>query len=305
MDEEPRQPEPAPEGSHCAEHPDRDALVTCPRCGNYACLGCWHGPAGRCQTCLIRDPLPPVPWADASLPWHRRFLGTLGGALSPTRSAPGFLRGSWQKGITFALLTALPLALLSGIIPFTHRLAFGGRFGVQLIGQPTGGEIALDVLQAAGVGLLLCAVKLVCLSVPFVSLTRAYGRKDLESRPAIQVMLYRAWLVPLGGHMGLLLHALLWSFPLSLGPEPSEGVQILMEMVALLSLMILLWAMSGTARVAGAGPFASLIVAVVPFVAMFYLEPLTLAALSPWLPDNESIRQAVEGATNAAALTNP
>lgn len=301
MDDEPRQAEPAPEGAKCAGHPDRDALVACPRCGDYACLGCWHGPAGRCQACLMRDPLPPVPWADDTLSIPRRFFATLGGALAPSRSAPHFLRGPWQRAIGFALLTALPLALLSGIIPFTHHLLFGGRFAITVAGEPTGAELGLDLAQAAGFGLLFTALKLLCLTVPFVSLARAYGNAKLESRPALQVMLYRAWLVPLGGWTGLLLGLLMWSFPISTDSELGSSTVLLMEMVSLFPLMLLLWSMSGTARVAGAGPIASLVVAVVPFVAMMIVEPIVADALSPWLPSSESMRQAAEG----AALTNP
>jgi len=302
MAEEQRDAEPAPEGSQCAEHTDRAALVTCPRCGSYCCLACWQNAAGRCHACLLQDPLPPVPWADPALSWPRRLFGTLYDALRPTSSAPRFARGRWTQGLSFALLTALPLALLSGVIPFTHFLLFGGRFSVTVTGDPTGGQLALDLTQAMGFGLLLFLVKLLALTVPFASLVRAYESKRLESEPARQVMLYRAWLLPLGGRGGLLLGLVLWSLPV--GPEEGLGESVIwmLEAVSLLPLLVLLWSMTAAARIAGAGPIASTVVVVVPFLAMMFAEPILLETLSPWLPDSQSVREAAEA---AGALTNP
>ncbi len=270
--------------------------MTCPRCGSYCCIACWHNAAERCHACLLRDPLPPVPWADEERGWVSRLAGTLGDAIRPSRSAPGFLRGAWTRGISFAALTFLPLAALSGIIPFTHRVLFGGRFAITLAGDPTGAEVALDLLQAAGFGLLLSAVKLLCLAVPFASLTRAYGDKDIESRPARQVMLYRGWLLTLGGNGGLLLGLMVWGLPFSSGADLGELTQVMLYVISLLPLLLLLWSMTSTARVAGAGPVASTVVVLVPFLAMMFAEPMLLDLISPWLPDSEALREAAEAA---------
>jgi hypothetical protein len=285
--------EPAPEGASCAEHPSRSAVVTCPRCGSYCCLGCWHGPSGRCQACLQREALPPVPWADPSLPWPKRFARTLGDAVSPSSSATGFLRGHWRSALGFALLTALPLALLSGVIPFTHRLGFT-RMQIAVLGEPSDAELALDVLQGMGMGLLFSVVKLLCLLVPYVSLVRAYGRPDgLRSGPATQVMLYRAWLLPVGGAHGLVLGLVLWALPLEPTQSLSAGVMALLSAMSLLPLMMLLWAMTATARAAGAGPFSSLAVVLVPFLALFFAEPMLVDALEPWLPSSAAMEEAL------------
>lgn len=299
MSDDERQAEPAPEGAHCAEHPERSALVTCPRCGSYACLGCWHNAVNRCHACLLRDPMPPVPWADPERAWPARLLSTLAGAFRPTSSAVGFARGEWTRAISFALITFLPLSLMSGIIPFTHHLLFGGRFHVSIAGDPTWAELAIDVAQAAGFGLLFALVKLVCLTVPYLSLTRAYGNQALESRPARQVMLYRAWLLPLGGINGLVLGLMYWTLPFDPTAGLGEGAMGILSAISLLPLLLLLWSMTATARVAGSGPLASMVVVIVPFLLMMFAEPMLVDALSPWLPDTEALRQAAEAAGGA------
>jgi len=295
-EEEPERIESAPDGSTCAEHPERPALVTCPRCGSYCCIGCWHGAVKRCHACLLRDPLPPVPWADPELGLARRFFGTLRDAFSPTRSATTFSRGAWQKGIGFALLTALPLAVISGIIPFTHTLRFGPSWLVDTIGSPSGSTIALDVLQAIGIGLLFAVLKLALMTAPYLSLTSAYG-KPTESQPARQVMLYRGWLLLLGGRTGLLLGLVIWGFP----DDPSETMLLVAEVISLLPLMVLLWSMTATARMAQVGPIASMVVVLVPFVVLFLVEPLIIEMVSPWLPDSGSLNEAAGEVTQSAA----
>lgn len=282
--------EPAPEGASCAEHPERQALVTCPRCGNYCCVACWHQTVQRCHACLLRDPLPPVPWADPSRGFASRFFGTLGDALRPSLSASSFANGRWRSGISFALLTFVPLALLAGVIPFTKTLGFGPSWALATLGHPSSEGIALDVAIALGLGLLIGAAKLILLGVPYLSLTSAYG-KPIDSMPARQVLLYRAWLLPLGGRAGLLLAVVVWGLPI----EPSDATVAFAEVVSLLPLMFVLWSMVSGARVAGVGPIAAMVVVLVPFLVMFLVEPLLIEGLSSLgvLPDPATLREAV------------
>jgi len=288
-DEDPA--ESAPEGSACAEHPEHPAVITCPRCGSYCCITCWQSTVKRCPPCLLRDPLPPVPWADEDKAIGARLMGTIVGALSPTTSAPTFTRGAWNRGWSFLALTALPIAVLSGIIPFTHDLRFGPTWFVGPIGDPSGLDIALDIGQAVGLGLLFGIVKLALIAVPFLSLTRAYG-VPVPSEPARQVMLYRGWLLLLAGRTGLLLGVVVWGMP----AEPSSTMLLLAEVISLMPLMLMLWSMTSTARMMRVGPFASMIVVMIPFVLLILVEPLVLSMLTPWLPDSETLRDAVQAA---------
>lgn len=45
-----------PFGARCAVHPETEALLTCPRCGDYACGACVRVASGRlCATCRTRE----------------------------------------------------------------------------------------------------------------------------------------------------------------------------------------------------------------------------------------------------------
>jgi hypothetical protein len=278
--------EPSPEGASCGEHPERDALVTCPRCRSHVCIACWHNAVRRCHACLVRDPGPPVPWQDESRSLPARLLATLGDALHPTRSAPTFVRAEWRRGISFALLTFVPLALVSGIVPYTHTIGFGPSFAVRLLGSPEPAAIALDVARAAGIGALVAVAMLLLLAVPYHSLSRAYGTQG-RPEPAISVMLYRAWLIPLGAVIQSLLA---WSVP----GEPSESFVMVVEVASMLPLLLMISSMLSTARMAsGVGPIAALVVVLVPFALMTIVGPLGMQMLRPWMPDPEVLREAL------------
>lgn len=274
-----------PEGASCAEHPERDALVTCPRCGSFACIACWHNTVRRCHACLMRDPGPPVPWEDRARSLPARLVATFADALRPTRSAPTFVRSDARAAISFAVLSFLPFALLSGIIPYTHLFVFGAG-KVQLVGTPSSGALTLDVARAAGIGLLVALVKLLCVAVPYHSLSRAYAQKG-HPPAALSAMLYRGWLIPFAE---LVLGLLTWAMPL----EPSDGTITIVWVASLVPLIVLISSMLATARMAsGVGPIAALVVVLVPFVLMMVLTPLGMQAIHPWLPDSEAIQRAV------------
>lgn len=289
MSERDEQPiETAPEGSHCVEHPERAALVTCPRCGDFVCITCWHQSVRRCHACLTRDPGPPVPWADPERSLPDRFFATLGQALRPRHSAPTFARGDWHKGITFFLLSFVPVAMVAGVIPYTFRLGFGPRWSIHPIGVSSGAEIALDVARAAGLGLALIGAKLAVLASVYLVMLRGYGR-TLENRPGRQVMLYRAWLLPCAV---IVLGLTQWGLPI----EPTEEMLWVVYAGYLAPLFVLMSGMSSAARlVGGVGPVAVLLVVLLPFGALILTDPLIDQVLSPWMPDPEAMRQAAGG----------
>lgn len=272
-----------PDDAVCGAHPQRPALASCPRCGAYACLSCWHHAVALCQDCLLADPssaAPPVPWEDPSRGAVSRFFGTFASALRPTRSSPAFARHHVGRAAWFALLVAVPLAALRGVIPFTHTLAFGSTFEVSLVGTPTTGEIALDVLRAMGISLGIAAALFASLAVPYASLCRAYGPSPYE-RAGLRMMLYRAWLLTVSMY-GVVFWLVVWA-----APEGSADVAAQVAAIAeLLPLLLLFISMRSTARIAhGVGPFASLLVVLVPLVLMILTQSILAPLVSPWLPD--------------------
>lgn len=282
----------APEGMVCARHPDRPALARCPLCGRGACIVCWHDPFDRCESCLRDEPgaaAPPVPWEDP----HgggaiRRVVDTMVTALRPTATAPSFARPEVAPAVRFALLTALPLALLRGVVPYTHTLMFGDAFGVVVRGSPGAAGIALDVARSMGISLLVVAVAWASLVLPYVSLAGAYGGPGARAA-AMRVLLYRAWLVAIGGltvtspaGFGLLFSIAAWALP----APASQGAMIAVQLVdTVVPLMLLLFTMRAGARFgAGTGALASFVVTLVPFVLMLVLQGLLFDLIAPWMP---------------------
>lgn len=280
--------ESAPEGSHCVAHPERAALVTCPRCGDFVCITCWHQSVRRCHACLARDPGPPVPWEERDRSLPDRFVATLGQALRPRHSAPTFARGEWRRAISFFLLSFVPVAMLAGIIPYTFRLAFGPRWSVHPVGAPSSAEIALDVARAAGLGVALIGAKLAILAAVYLVMLRAYGR-TVDSQPGHKVMLYRGWLLAVGV---IALGLTQWGLPI----DPTREMLWVAYAGYLIPLFVLMSAMSSTARlVGGVGPVAVLVVVLLPFGALILSDPLIDQVLTPWMPDPEAMRQAAGG----------
>jgi hypothetical protein len=282
----------APEGAHCTKHPEREAHFTCPRCGHNACLSCWHPSVARCAQCLSLDPSETAP----AIPWERpggsallRYLATFASAFSPVRSAPAFARKDLPAARRFMLLSALPLALLAGIIPHTRTLLFEGNFAVRLVGHPSTSEIVLDVLRAALSETVLTAVQLGCLLLPYVSLVRAYGAPQREEA-AVRVMYYRIWLLPAAL---LLFHLAVWALPTpdlaTLEQAPPASWLIVLSL-GLLGSVLLMLAMTATARLAcGLGPWLSMLVVLVPVTLLLLISPLAVMGIEHLLPSSPAL----------------
>ena len=263
--QEPQSHHRAPQGAACADHPERPAAFTCPRCGNYVCLFCWHPVAERCDTCLKRDPAaaaPALPWETQQGSGIERFFRTLGGSFRPLHTAPAFARHGAKRAIRFFLLTAVPLAALAGIIPRTKTLMFGD-FNVLVQGNPTSIEIALDVLGAMGMQLWASIVEFAALALPYVSLTRAYAPAE-RHHAAARVLLYRSWLSPFAT---LILNVAAWLLPASGG---TEGFPRYMEPFAIANMLLhllLLSSLRATVRLAcGVGPLLSYVIVLISVV---------------------------------------
>jgi hypothetical protein len=278
----------APEGATCAEHPGRPALFTCPRCGSYACVVCFHTAIDRCQRCLARDPTeaaPPLPWEHEGEPLFRRYLRTLGSAFAPVRTAPAFAHAGVAAARRFMLLSVVPLALLAGVIPHTRTLLFEGGFKVRVIGTPMPGQldIVLDIARAMGLQVLLTAVECLCVAMPFVSLCRAYAPQRMQA--AVRSMYYRLWLLPA-------FSLLFYLVPLALPAQTGSSPPLWAAMVALVLVagsgilrVLLFVAMNSTARIAcGLGPWLSIVVVVVPFGVWVAAKPFVDEAAIRLLP---------------------
>lgn len=274
----------APEGSQCHRHQDRDAQITCPHCGKHCCVFCYHSVLSCCESCLRQNPAAaaaPIPFEQLQRPLLWRLGATLLSALRPTATAPAFAQPALGPAVRFLLLTAVPLSLLAGVIPHTRTLLFA-EMAVSVLDAPDGFALTIDVVRAALCQLVLDAVHLTALWLPFVSLLRAYAGPE-RAVFGRRALLYRAWLVPAAT---LLTGLVLWTQRApATGQEPEATVLLLLSLPQLLPVLLLL-SMGYTARLAcglGIG-WSILIVTVSVTVAAFASDAATMlvnAALPP------------------------
>jgi len=280
----------APEGATCAEHRERMALFTCPRCGKHACLACFHTPVMRCVTCMRSDPTeasPPLPFEAGDGTALGRYFRTYGTAFYPWRSAPAFARPGLRPAIVFFALSSLPMILLAGIIPHTRTLLFA-NWQVLLQGAPSESAIALDVARAIAVQIGLSAVELLSLLLPFASLMAAYAPERKEA--ATRLVLYRFWLGPAAALIG---QVAAWSLaipalPLPVGPEQTLPAAIVFSAFVQAGLRVFqLLALIATSRLAcGLSVPMSLLVVGVPIVLQLLVVPLSSYAAEKVLPES-------------------
>lgn len=277
-----------PEGATCKAHPERLALATCPRCDGHACLGCWHGVAHVCETCLVEDPAsaaPPVAWEDGERGLVMRFLGTLGQAFTPTKTAPGFAGEELAPAYRFFVLTFFPLAALAGVIPFTHTIRFEGSFTYAWIGDATSAGLVPDLLQAMGLSIVMHGASYLALAAAYVSLSKAFGAP--RAKPAaLRVLLYRGWLAPMSWNQGLLVGLCIAAFPTSHFDPESLGWGAHVTLLAPLVLLVVFFISIRTAArlASGLSSPASFMVAIVPFGLVYAVDGIVRTVLAPLLP---------------------
>jgi hypothetical protein len=192
-----------------------------------------------------------------------RYFATLGSAFRPIQSAPAFARLDVAPALRFFLLTAVPMALLGGVIPYTKTLMFGSSLSITVQGNPTGAEIATDIVRAMLIQLGLFTLDFAALALPFTSLVRAYA-EEAKRPAALRAMLYRGWLLP---GATLIFFASLWLLPGGSTPETATPLLPLIVTVQLTFNALLLLTMRATARLAcGITPLLSFAVTAVPLV---------------------------------------
>jgi hypothetical protein len=242
----------------------------------------------------MRDPAAagdPVAWEDDRRSLPARFFLTLGAALAPSRSAPGFARGEIGPALVFALLSFVPVALASGIIPYTATLLFEPPFAFRTIGTPSDAEIVADVARAAGLGLFVWTAQALVLGTAYASLVRAYLSKG-HPAAAPRAVLYRAWLLP---------STMLWMSVAGLVTREPQ-VAATLELLGVLPLVLLVAAMIATARMGGGvGRFTSFVVVLVPVVVMLFAQAFIARALAPLLPDPALLEAAARAASTGGA----
>lgn len=240
-------------------------------------MACWHPAIGCCESCLRQDTgvVPPVmPWESSQGFWPQRLLATLATAFRPGKTALGFVGGTQQAAWRFALLTALPLSLLRGIIPWTQQLRFGPSWRITWSEPLTQSAIAVDVLRAMGISFLLSMVYLAALALPYVSLCRSYGLPQ-ASAAARRFVLYRAWLLPLAMR-GLIFQLCAWGLPV----QNDAAWLALLSLLDIVPLLFFASGMRATARIAcGLGPWPAVAAVLVPLTLLLVSEGIVISLL--------------------------
>lgn len=277
-DDEPIAP-PRP-GAHCANHPERDAVVRCVMCDRDVCIACFFPDLGRCQRCIELHPeevAEPVPFEARG-----RVLGffpTIAGVFAPRVSAPGFGIGdSLTRPLLFLLLTFVPIALLRGVIPYTHHVQFASLGKVTTTADVSQHALLLDVARAAGLSLAECVVQLFSLGLCYVSLVGAFGREG-SRRIALRTLGYRAFLLPLGGAFGLLPTTVGF-----VGPESFSQFNLIVAIGTLPLLPFYIAIHRSVRAVARVDFFPGLFVVVVPWLLAAIVGDLFFRAMLPLLP---------------------
>lgn len=288
-------PELSPEGASCRSHESRPAFCVCPRCRAHVCGMCWFPEHGRCHRCVVSAPEElgePLAFERADGSFAARFFATLASALAPGRSAVSFAFGSYRRALVFFTATFVPFALLRGVIPYTHLVEFGpGPFAVHLKRPAPAAEVALDVLRAAGISFLEIFAVFLALLLCYRSLARAFGR-DTSGEIATRLVLYRAFLLPLGAFLptrmgsdvfllpdGLVFTLSLWTLPRL---ELSLVIGLLLSVVPAVLVFV---SLRNVARlVLGADALAAFLLALVPWTLSVAVQGLVHFALQPLLP---------------------
>jgi len=292
---EPDAPRGAPPNQRCVEHPDREAQLTCPRCKRHHCVPCFQLALGICDDCLRRDPsavAPPMPFEDRSRSLPARLGATLVTALRPVKSAPAFATDNRRDALRFALWTALPLALLSGIIPHTRTLLFAGSFEIRLLGNPDGLAVALDVARAALIQVALTGAYLLSLLVPYQSLVQATAGPAAAAH-AFRVLMYRIWLVPFGLMLLMVASYVSAAPPTDVDPGSAAPPTLLAlaYTLKLVTEVLLMLAMGFTARLAcGLSVLWAIAAVIVPVAVSFFVTEAGSQLVQWLLPSPPQLR---------------
>lgn len=274
----------------CAHHEGRPAFVRCPVCRKDVCVACFFVDAWRCQRCIEAAPeeLAPHPAFEAR-GGVAGFAASVREAFSPRRTAPGFgLPPERDRALVFFLSSFVPVAFGSGIIPYTRYLHFGSAARVVVTRGHSSAEIALDVLRAGGLGFLQSAVLYALFALCYASLVRGFGRPEAGDI-ARRALLYKGFLMPLGGPYGLFFYAALTILP---GGELAQFAALLLATFPTLALLVGLHRAARTVcRVDALPGFAASIVPLVLLVITYHLSQDAMARVVPLPIEAEAVTE--------------
>lgn len=235
----------------------------------------------------------PLPAFERSGPFVVRLFASIREGWQPRLTATSFAVGDGGgAALAFAILTFIPLTALYGIIPFTHTMRFGGVFGIEHI--PSTMTTETDVVNAMGIGLLVLGVEALLFGAAYVSLANAFGKAPPGAGTtnvrviALRAVLYRAWLFPMAGMLGLPVMLATWAMPKDSG---GSGLVFLVLLVGVVPLVVHFVGMREAARRScGVSDGASIIVVLVPFILqvvvhhIFFGDGTSNGVLVDWLP---------------------
>jgi hypothetical protein len=171
-----------PEGARCAHHPDRAAVRTCVRCGNYMCAECiGESSSGTCLSCASRL------GASGAFPYSRdrySFDGLLNLALSHWKKHWLLLALAQAAALTFAYLPAIVVGFLSALAGDRARASNLSAMGIgvqaftmvmQLATQLVLFGYCLDLLEHKPVGLARSLERLRALPAIMLQMVIIYG----------------------------------------------------------------------------------------------------------------------------------
>ena len=214
-----------------------------------------------------------MPFEDPTKNVVAGFFATAMQAASPVITAPAFRQSGVLRASIFFALSFVPLALLSGVIPYTALVLFKPNFVVEVDPATTDAMLWMDVGRSALLGLVVRLVEWLAVAIPFVSLTRAYEDRGHPDAP-LRAVLYRGWLLP----------AYWLAFGLA-GATP-EGVLWFSMLLAMLPLILLLTSLRAASRMgSGVGPVTALLTVGIPFAMMIFANRFSESAMHRLVPD--------------------
>lgn len=233
-----------------------------------------------------------VPWEDARRGPLRRYLATFTIALRPLRHVRQVTAGSVSSALWFALASAVPLAMLRGIIPWTEHLLFQPGFRIVVDASLPTQLILEDLLRASGLSLAVCVGLWLALALPYAQLLVGFSERESARRAAWRVMLFGAWLVPIGLE-GVLRFGVYWAWPFE-GRLPHPLLIMILDLAPLV--VLLTWMRVGARQAAGLSVAQTLGALFVPLAMLFLAQVWMAQAIAGWLPtapEQAPVRDAV------------